>query len=246
MNHSWTKTNILKLKNLEELPYFYLVEHLHNWLIAIYLLIINLPQTLNRLNLFTHYSYDLQLEANSLERPLRWGAGFGFFYALGFAGTFVSLSKKHKLKLLKYWPKFIDQDNVLIALLYALKAPQSLPKKFEHVLASIFGLIGLIVLPIGLMFWQWPNGMIGVYSWLLLGSTLIYAAMRSSVMIVNRWSLVHAGLLYLSVQQLPKLLITLGLNPELVNSSRSYISLIFFLAYPLLVKAINKDNSIIR
>lgn len=94
MNHSWTQTNIFKLKNLEELPYFFLVEHLHSWLITIYLLIINLPQTLNRLNLLTHYSPDLQLEANSLEKQLKWGAGFGFFYALGLAGTFVSFSKK--------------------------------------------------------------------------------------------------------------------------------------------------------
>lgn len=107
----------------------------------------------------------------------------------------------------------------------------------------MFGLMGLIVLPIGLIFWPWPSGIISAYSWLLLGSTFIYAAMRSSVMIINRWALVHAGLLYLSVQQLPKLLITLGLDAEFVNNSQFYISLVFFLVYPLLIKAINKDSS---
>jgi len=220
---SWFKTDISSLSTLEGFPFFTPIK-IFNFMLTngffLFLILTKLyASTYNPASL-EEFKIINEIQTYNPQSAILIGTTISLVFSLLIISSIIKTYFSAKLTYLKI-PEFVRKDRRLSSFYGAIKSPEIVPRGFDVIVSSAWGIFGILFFVFLLIVNQENNTLLDWLSFLITYNTIFYCLMMSVFIALNPYSLLNSLLLFLIIL-LPPYLASKKLLPE------SYESLLIF------------------
>lgn len=220
---SWFRTDLSSLSSLDGLPYFSLVKILNSLLINGYFLFligIKFYVSYYKPIFSEQYKTIQEILTFNPQNAILTGTTISLVVSLLIIGSLIKTYFSKKLAYVTM-PEAIRKNREVSLLYVALKAPEIVPKGFDVILSTAWGVFGIGFFLFLLIINQENNTLLDWMSFLITYNMIFYCLMASVFIAFNPYSLFNSFALFAVVLLLPYLT-----NKKLVPEN--YESLLIF------------------
>lgn len=242
---SWFKTEISSISTLEEFPFFTLLK-IFNFMLTngffLFLILTKLYASYYRPASSEEFKIINEIQTYNPQNAILIGTTISLVFSLLIISSIIKTYFYAKLSYLKI-PVFIRKDRDLSSFFGAIKSPEIVPKGFDVVISSAWGIFGILFFVFLLIVNQENNTILDWLSFLITYNTIFYCLMMSVFIALNPYSLLNSLLLFLIIL-LPPYLANKKIFPESYESLLIFwLPIITLYILPLIAKSIRKRKT---